>query len=215
MWMTSKDNNNYFLTKYNLCPWKMFFCFFCFCSLEGGGGYFFCCFCFFSFYIFNNRILYLKWEINLHNSHIDIVSETKFHRLIFYSKLHSLPELSFLVFTSTCHSFLSFIKWKTINWFDLIWFLVLKETFSYISAISWRPVLVVEEAGIPGENNRSWTSNCWTLSLEAANRVHIFLKFTKPGTNPRRIGDRLVWVVRSSNYLTHWATRSRGTFKFQ
>jgi hypothetical protein len=29
---------------------------------------------------------------------------------------------------------------------------------------------------------------------------------TKPGFNPRRIGDRLVWVVRSSD-LTHWAIR--------
>ncbi len=28
-----------------------------------------------------------------------------------------------------------------------------------ISAISWRPVLVVEEAGVPGENQRLWASN--------------------------------------------------------
>jgi hypothetical protein len=28
-----------------------------------------------------------------------------------------------------------------------------------ISAISWRPVLVVEEAGIPRENHRPWASN--------------------------------------------------------
>jgi len=28
-----------------------------------------------------------------------------------------------------------------------------------ISAISWRPVLVVEEAGVPGENHRPWASN--------------------------------------------------------
>jgi uncharacterized membrane protein len=75
----------------------------------------FFCFLFLFVYIFNNRILYLKSEVNLHNSHIDIVSETKFHGLIFYSKLHSLPELFFLVFTSTCHSFLSCIKWKTIH----------------------------------------------------------------------------------------------------
>ena len=33
-----------------------------------------------------------------------------------------------------------------------------------------------------------------------------FLSFTKPNVNPRRIGDRLVWVFRYSNYLTHWAT---------
>ena len=35
-------------------------------------------------------------------------------------------------------------------------------TFSNISAVSWRLVffLVVEEAGVPGENHRPWASNC-------------------------------------------------------
>jgi hypothetical protein len=28
-----------------------------------------------------------------------------------------------------------------------------------LSAISWRPVLVMEEAGVPGENHRPWASN--------------------------------------------------------
>ena len=32
------------------------------------------------------------------------------------------------------------------------WILVFIATFSNISAISWRPVLLVEEAGVPGEN---------------------------------------------------------------
>jgi hypothetical protein len=41
---------------------------------------------------------------------------------------------------------------------DLI-FLVFNATFSNISAISWRPVLVVEEAGVTGENHRPWASN--------------------------------------------------------
>jgi hypothetical protein len=31
---------------------------------------------------------------------------------------------------------------------------VFNATFSNISAISWRPVLVVEEIGVPGENHR-------------------------------------------------------------
>jgi hypothetical protein len=31
-------------------------------------------------------------------------------------------------------------------------------------------------------------------------------QFTKPGANPRHIGDRLVWAVRSKD-LTHWTTR--------
>ena len=48
-------------------------------------------------------------------------------------------------------------------------------TFSSISAISWRPILVVEEAGVPGENHRPWASNCKSLSLAAASRVHLFL----------------------------------------
>jgi hypothetical protein len=32
-------------------------------------------------------------------------------------------------------------------------FIVFNATFSNISAISWQPVLVVEEAGVPGENH--------------------------------------------------------------
>ena len=38
-------------------------------------------------------------------------------------------------------------------------FLVFNPTFRNISAISWRPVLVVEEARVPGENHRPWASN--------------------------------------------------------
>ena len=37
-------------------------------------------------------------------------------------------------------------------------FIVFNATFSNISAISWRPVFVVEEAGVPGENQRPWAS---------------------------------------------------------
>jgi len=39
------------------------------------------------------------------------------------------------------------------DWFD---FWCFSATFSNISAISWRPVLVVEEAG---ENHRPWASH--------------------------------------------------------
>ena len=48
-------------------------------------------------------------------------------------------------------------------------------TFNNISAISCRrPALVVQEAGIPGENHRPWASNWQTLSLAAASRMHPF-----------------------------------------
>ena len=48
---------------------------------------------------------------------------------------------------------------SVIAHFDLIWFFVFNATFSNISAISWQPVLVVEEAGVPGENHWPWASN--------------------------------------------------------
>jgi len=54
----------------------------------------------------------------------------------------------------------------------LIDLLVFNVTFSNISAISWPPVLVVKEVGVPGENHRPWASNWSTLSLAAASRMH-------------------------------------------
>ena len=42
------------------------------------------------------------------------------------------------------------IDWL-IDWLIDFWCLA---PLSNISAISWRPVLVVEEAGVPGENHR-------------------------------------------------------------
>ena len=42
---------------------------------------------------------------------------------------------------------------------DFILFFFFTATFSNISALSWRPVLVVEEAGVPGENHQPWESN--------------------------------------------------------
>ena len=41
----------------------------------------------------------------------------------------------------------------------LVDFWCFNATFNNISAISWRPILVVEEARVPGENHRPWPSN--------------------------------------------------------
>ena len=54
------------------------------------------------------------------------------------------------------HSFIHQMKVVIDLIFDFCSFNI---TFSNISAISWRPVLVVEEAGVPGENHRPWASN--------------------------------------------------------
>ena len=52
--------------------------------------------------------------------------------------------------TTYCH------KWQDkIDWLIYLF----NATFNNISAISWRPVVVVEEAGVPGENHRPWASN--------------------------------------------------------
>jgi len=70
---------------------------------------------------------------------------------------------------------------RWLIWCD--WYLVLNATFSNISAMSWWPVLVVEEPGVPGENHRPWTRNWQTLSRVAASRVHHFVIY-KAGREP-------------------------------
>ena len=57
-----------------------------------------------------------------------------------------------------------------IDWFII----VLNATFSNISAISWPPVLVVEEEGYP-EEPPTMDKQLVNLSLAAASRVHLFL----------------------------------------
>jgi hypothetical protein len=44
------------------------------------------------------------------------------------------------------------------------WFMVFNATFNNISVISWRSVLLVEEAGVPGENHRPASNHWQTLS---------------------------------------------------
>jgi hypothetical protein len=51
------------------------------------------------------------------------------------------------------------INWIAVNLGLIDLFIVFCATFSNISAVSWRSVLGVEEAGIPGENHRPWASN--------------------------------------------------------
>ena len=62
-------------------------------------------------------------------------------------------------------------------------------TFSNISATALRPVLVVDEADVPGENHRPWATNWKTLSLAAASRVHPFFKLQ------RRAGTHAVLMI--------------------
>jgi hypothetical protein len=42
----------------------------------------------------------------------------------------------------------------------MVWFIVCNGTFNNISVISWRPVVVVEKAGVPGENRRPVANYC-------------------------------------------------------
>jgi hypothetical protein len=54
---------------------------------------------------------------------------------------------------------LAYFIYYLCQWFMIDWFLVFNATFSNISAISWWPVLVVDEAGVPRENHWPWASN--------------------------------------------------------
>jgi hypothetical protein len=41
----------------------------------------------------------------------------------------------------------------------LVWFMLLNAIFNNISVISWQSVLLVEETGVPGENNQPVASH--------------------------------------------------------
>jgi len=75
------------------------------------------------------------------------------------------------------------------------WFLVFNSTFSNISAISWQPVLVVEEAQ-RAQPIMQATGKLYHLRLRVNCPFFVIYKAVrKPTQNPRRIGDRLAWVV--------------------
>jgi hypothetical protein len=46
------------------------------------------------------------------------------------------------------------IQSNIVHFNGLVWFMVFNDTFNKISVISWWSVLLVEETGVPGENNR-------------------------------------------------------------
>jgi hypothetical protein len=71
--------------------------------------------------------------------------------------------------------------------------------------LSWRPVLVVEETGVPGENHRPWASNWQTLSLAAASLVHPFCNLQSRTRTPacrilviglyELLGNPTTWLI--------------------
>ena len=75
---------------------------------------------------------------------------------VFYDHDH-FPFVNIYCRASYIDSFCHLPPWN--NTIRLIDFWCFNATFNNISDISWRPVLVVEEAGIPGENHRPWASN--------------------------------------------------------
>ena len=48
--------------------------------------------------------------------------------------------------------------------YELAWFMVFNAIFNIISAISWQSVLLVDETGVHGENQRPVASHRQTLS---------------------------------------------------
>ena len=76
-------------------------------------------------------------------------------------------------------------SWVRKGWLRLfVCLMVFNATVNNISVISWRPALLVEEAGVPRKNHRPCASNWHTLSLVAANWVHLFFVIYKAGCKP-------------------------------
>ena len=90
-----------------------------------------------------------------------------------------------------------------------VYFWRFNATFSNISAISWRPVLVVEEARVPGENHRPWASNWKTVSLAVTTRVHPFCNLQSRARTHGVLVIGLYELLGNPTNLTQGATRAR------
>jgi hypothetical protein len=66
--------------------------------------------------------------------------------------------VTFLKTISVQRNFL-FVQYSITNKNGAKSFMVFKATFNNISAISWQSVLLVDEIGVPRENNRPATSH--------------------------------------------------------
>jgi hypothetical protein len=83
---------------------------------------------------------------------------------------------------------------------DLNDFWCFNATFNNISAISWRPVLVVEEAGVPGENHRPWSEYYYltthtSLSLIRREFAPSFVKYKKECTRLAAASDKVYQLL--------------------
>ena len=61
------------------------------------------------------------------------------------------------------------------------WFMVFNASFSNISVISWRSVLLVEETVVPGENHRPIAylkHKCWNTNIVNLIKARIYMKFS-------------------------------------
>ena len=64
------------------------------------------------------------------------------------------------------------IKFTTKLQMLMVSFMVFNSTFNNISVISWRPVLLVEETGVPRENHQPVASHSQTLSHNVISSTH-------------------------------------------
>ena len=119
----------------------------------------------FSYFIKNQtpnqlRMMRFAWLIKIHNSSLERdVDKCLMHVALLVLKKTILQFLMLLIgrWKAKCPTFSNLVKQRQILRIYLIWFDLL--CLTQFSAISWWPVLVVEEAGVPGENHRQWASN--------------------------------------------------------
>ena len=96
-----------------------------------------------------------------------------------------------------------------VDWL-IDWSLMLNTTFSNISAVSMRPVLVVKEAIVLWENHRPWASNLYPIS--ACNSRQLYWKWIN---NYLSIEKKNVYPKYKlhTNFIRNWTRLRQATWR--
>ena len=144
-----------------------------------------------------------KWGIKTNRTSLLFGNRSRHHNT-------ELEKGKLLIRHPSCYSYIQ----SSPNWFNLIWLILFNATFINIWAISWRPVLLVEETRVPEENHRLWPTTGILYHLRLGVKCTLFCNLQSQART------HAVFVIDLYELLcnpTHWVKsgKSRGSDRWK